>query len=132
MKNTIEFLGNTFSLDMFNENIGNSNRLPRILLFRQVYWGEGENRRVGSDVYLEATFTGGIAKLNESNALYYCSTIAEEDFSNKWTAVLLHWYGDDVAEPHVGDIIEFFPDGGRLNDRDRRHAEVQAQRDLGK
>lgn len=129
MKNTIEFLGNTFNLDMFDEKVGNSNRLPRVILFRQVLWGD--ERKVGTDVFMEAMFPAGIGKISRSEALYYCSKMAQDDHYNKWTAVDLMWYGDTEAEPHVMDVIEFFPDGSRKNDTDRRRAEVQAQRNLG-
>lgn len=129
MKNTIEFLGNTFNLDMLNEQVENSNRLPRILLFRQVYWGQGEERRVGTDVFLEVMFCAGIGKISKSEALYYSSKMANEDHHNKWTAVELMWLGEETTTPHVMDVIEFFPDGTRKDDTDRRRERVKEQRE---
>lgn len=114
----IEFLGNTFNLDMLDVHVGNSNRLPRIILFRQVIWGEAKT--LGTDVFMEAMFPAGIGRIGKSEALHYCAKMAKEDDFNKWTAVELMWLGDKVVTPHIMDVIEFFPDGTRKDNSDRR------------
>lgn len=119
----ITFLGLKYNLDMLDNRLWNNNRLPRVLLFRQVIWKDGH---VSSDLHLEAMFMAGISKISESDALYYCGNIAKEDYSNKWTAVTLVWGGDEKTgyEPNILDIIEFFPDGTRIDERVRRHTKV--------
>lgn len=118
----IDVLGLSYRLDWVNLETENLNRLPRWLLFRQPYWGEGEDRRPGGELFLELTQGGGIHGLRMGNVVY---DIATSDSSSLYTLVELYWSDDDCT---VGDILVYGNDGRFVDNYARRRAEVAAIR----
>lgn len=114
----LEVLGETYNLDQVNLDIWNENRLPRYLLFRQCWWGQGESRRPG-DLILEVMSAGSIASQMLSLP-YIASQAAQNHPSFLWTLVELGWY-ESKAEtgPHVLDIRVYDRDGAFVDTAER-------------
>lgn len=118
----IDVLGLSYRLDWVNLETENLNRLPRWLLFRQPYWGQGDERRPGGELFLELTQGGGIHGLRIENVVY---DIVTSDSSSLYTLVELYWHDDDCT---VGDIRVYSHDGQFVDNYARRRAEVAAYR----
>jgi len=119
---TIDVLGLSYTLDQINLDIGNVNRLPRTLVFRQPYWGEGKDRRPGSELFLEAMLGGNICP--SITGTWIAATRSQNDYSNLYTVVEIDWYEDDIKThgPWIRDIKVFDHDGNYIDSARRDRA----------
>lgn len=126
----VDILGNTLVLDMLNLEIENTNRLPKYILLRQVYWGKGDERRASQEFYIEWMQQGGIGPM--TSAKHMASQAAESlGHSHLFTLVELGWYEDEMAlkGPYVHDILVFDENGHYTDSHQRQVAAVRLARE---
>jgi hypothetical protein len=109
-KRHIEVLGQPIHLNHLNFSLKAT--LPRFILLRQCWWGEGENRRLG-EFFHELEFTGSIVS-QVAHPVAIAKTLAMDQPSYRWTLVELGWHEGDYRNgnpPWIADVIVFNRDG---------------------
>lgn len=123
----LNILDYRYKLDWADLSIWNGNRLPRWLLFRQPFWRYGDERRPGSELFLELAQPGGVGSSIKMEAL--ARDAASRDHSSLYTLVEIGWPDRHAEEgPWISDIRVYDEEGNFIDSHTRaRHARIAAK-----